>query len=230
MEHILYNSYFFENDQYGKDAYDYAREFLFEEDTEHRFSDDDYIDDKDQLILSGFETYKCPVCGDIFNTLIEAKECCRDQKWESELDIPDDIVSDEVYFQDSVSYDDFKREFSGFINQSANGFLLCGTIGRWTGPCSGGCYINCFDDLYNFWGGCDYIKVYDKKGHLYIEASHHDGTNYAELKEITDKGGIYKNSHYYDSDREVHDTLFNNNFYTRLPHYAHRVWGCKKGS
>ena len=63
-----------------------------------------------------------------------------------------------------------------------------------------------------------------------IKASHHDGTNYAELKELTCKGSNYAADHRYDSDREVHEKLWNSNFYTRLPHYAHKVWGCKKGA
>ena len=31
MKHIIYSNYFWENDKNSKDAYDYAREYLFEE-------------------------------------------------------------------------------------------------------------------------------------------------------------------------------------------------------
>lgn len=187
MKHILFSNYFWENDASGKDQYDYAREYLFEEYAE-------------------------------------------DEGWESEDDVPDDRVFQEVYNQSDFDWDHFKHAFERFIQDSDTGFLLCGDAGTWRGIMSGGCYVDKFDDLYKFWDGCDYIKVYDEGGHLYIEASHHDGNNYAELKELTKKGTEYKDTHYWDSDQDVHGTLFGSNFYTRLPHYAHKVWGCKKGA
>ena len=187
MKHVLFSNYSWVNDESGKDAYDYAREYLFEEYAE-------------------------------------------EEGWESENDIPDERVNSEVSFQEECNWDDFKAEFGRFIKDSHYGFLLCGDIGTWRGQVAGGCYINEFDDLYKFWSSCDYIKVYDEKGHLYIEASHHDGNNYAELKELTQKGADYKENHYWDSDREVHEKLWDSNFYTRLPHYAHKVWGCRKGA
>ena len=186
-EHILFSNYFWENDEEGKDQYDYAREFLFEEYGE-------------------------------------------EEGWETEDDVPDNRVTDEVYAQSEFTWDDFKVEFGRFLGDSNNGFLLVGTCGLWNGTYDGGCYVNSFDDLHKFWKDCDYIKVYDEGGHLYVKASHHDGTNYAELKELTRKGNSYADNHYWDSDRDVHKVLWNSNFYTRLPHYAHKVWGCKKGA
>lgn len=186
-EHVLFSNYFWENDENGKDRYDYAREYLFEEYGE-------------------------------------------DEGWLCDLDVPDNRVTDEVYAQSGFDWDDFKYEFGRFLKDSNNGFLLVGTCGCWDGTYNGGCYVNEFNDLYKFWDGCDYIKVYDEGGHLYIEASHHDGSNYAELRELTCKGSNYALNHRWDSDREVHETLMSSNFYTRLPHYAHKVWGCKKGA
>ena len=227
-QHILFNNYHWENDEYGKDHYDYAREEIWENDEEHRFADEDYKDN--QLSINGFETYTCPICGDEFNTLAEAKECCRDEKWETMDDIPDELVNRRVYDNEGWDWDDFKAEFGHYIQNTSNGFLMRGDVGTWMGSREGGCYVNKFDDLYKFWNDCDYIKVYDEGGHLYVEASHHDGNNYAELKELTPKAAEYIDKHYWDSDREVHEKLWNSNFYTRLPHYAHKVWGCKKGA
>ena len=187
MKHVLFSNYSWESDERGKDSYDYAREFLFEEYAE-------------------------------------------DEGWETEDDIPDNRVDDEVALQEELDWDNFKYEFGKFLKDSNYGFLLCGDVGTWRGSRSGGCYVYSFDDLYKFWQHCDYIKVYDEGGHLYIEASHHDGNNYAELKELTEKGSEYAGEHYWDSDQEVHEKLWNSTYYTRLPHYAHRVWGCKKGA
>lgn len=186
-QHVLFSNYFWENDENGKDRYDYAREYLFDEYAE-------------------------------------------EEEWKTKDDIPDERVTEEVYQQSEWDWEDFKAEFEHFLKESTNGFLLVGTCGCWDGTHDGGCYVNKFDDLYKFWDGCRDIKVYDESGHLYIKASHHDGTNYAELKELTCKGSNYAADHRYDSDREVHEKLWNSNFYTRLPHYAHKVWGCKKGA
>ena len=186
-ERILFSNYFWENDSEGKDKYDYAREYLFEEHGES-------------------------------------------EGWATEDDVPDNRVTDEVYAQSEFDWEDFKVDFDHFLKHSANGFVAIGTCGLWDGTYDGGCYIETFDDLYRFWKDCNYIKIYDKGGHLYLKASHHDGTNYAELKELTEKGYEYKESHYWDSDREVHETLWSSNFYTRLPHYAHKRWGHKKGA
>ena len=185
-EHILFSNYFWENDDEGKDKYDYAREYLFEEYGE-------------------------------------------DEEWATEDDVPESRVTSEVYAQSEFDWDDFKYAFGKFLKDSHNGFLLVGTCGCWDGTYDGGCYVDKFDDLYKFWKDCRDIKVYDECGHLYIKATHHDGTNYAELKELTCKGSEYAGNHYWDSDQDVHKALWNSNFFTRLPHYAHKVWGCKKG-
>ena len=226
-EHVLFSNYFWENDEYGKDHYDYAREEIWKNDEEHRFTDADYT--SEQISIEGIESFTCPICGVEFETLEEAKECCRDDKWETADDIPDEEVNRMVYDREEWDWDDFKVEFGHFIEKSDNGFLLVGTCGLWNGTYDGGCYVDKFDDLYKFWKDCRDIKVYDECGHLYIKATHHDGTNYAELKELTCKGSEYAGNHYWDSDQDVHKTLWNSNFFTRLPHYAHKVWGCKKG-
>ena len=158
------------------------------------------------------------------------EECDDDVDWETEDDTPDDKITEEVYAQSELDWYDFKVEFGKFLKDSYNGFLLIGTCGRWNGTYEGGCYVNSFDDLYKFWEDCRDIKVWDEGGHLYIKATHHDGTNYAELRELTCKGSNYALNHRWDDDREVHETLMSSNFYTRLPHYAHKVWGCKKGA
>ena len=227
-QHVLFSNYHWENDEYGKDHYDYAREEIWENDDEHRFTDADYA--SEQLSIEGLETFTCPICGEEFETLEEAKGCCRNDKWETMDDIPDDEVSRMVYDREEWDWDDFKAELGKFIKDSPYGLLMTGYIGTWRGNEDGGCYIDKFDDLYRFWKNCDYIKVYDEGGHLYVQAGHHDGTNYAELKVLTQAGSEYANEHYWDSDREVHEKLWNSTYYTRLPHYAHQVWGCKKGA
>ena len=225
-QHILFSNYHWEDDKYGKDHYDYAREEIWENDEEHRFANEDYVSDQ-QSILGVFT---CPICGEEFEIIEDAKECCRDEKWETMDDIPEDKVNRRVYSNEEWDWESFEYEFSQFIKDSEYGLLLCGEVGTWRGKQSGGCYIEEFNDLYKFWNHCDYIKVYDEGGHLYIRASHHDGDNFAELKALTSAGYEYAKEHYCDDDQEVHEKLWNSTYYTRLPHYAHKVWGCKKGA
>lgn len=50
---------------------------------------------------------------------------------------------------------------------------------------------------------CDYFRIYDENGHMYLTCSHHDGTNHFEIKIVTEKG------------------------YTVLPRFAEKIYGCK---
>ena len=181
MKHILFSNYFWENDEYGKDQYDYARDYLFSE----------YSEDED---------------------------------WETQDDVPDERVVNEVYAQSEWYWEDFKTEFGKFIKDSDYGFLLCGDIGTWRGSVAGGCYVNEFDDLYKFWEDCRDVKVYDEGGHLYIQATHHDGTNYYEYRVIREDRNI----------ENLLDAIYNGeeisrarlNYYTKsLYPYVAKIYG-----
>lgn len=215
---VIFSNYHWEKDEHGKSHYDYARELLFVEDEEHRFADTDYYD-ADQLCIEGLETYTCPICGNTFTSLVDAKQCCRDDKWETEDDIPDNIVSNFVYNDECWEWDGVVADLKYLIKKSPHGFVLYGSIGRWNGTVPGAWIIKEFDDLYDCWQDCDYIKIYDEDGHLYIECSHHDGNNKYELKELTAAGADFEG----DFDR-----LWNDDNYTQPAYFAHKVWGCEK--
>lgn len=134
-------------------------------------------------------------------------------------------VWDEVDFLDDIYWDDFKEEFENFMDGHV--FVLQGEIGTWRGQMAGGFTFDSFSELSKAWEDCDYLKIYDENGHLYIECSHHDGTNFYEVRKLTEKGEEYLNNHHYDDEREVHNRLMKNP-YSILPNYAHEVWGCKK--
>lgn len=78
---------------------------------------------------------------------------------------------------------------------------------------------------------CDYIHLYDKNGRLYLKCSHHDGTNYYEIKKVTDKGVEYLanwEDNWDDNRTEqyVHNQIMER--YSVLPHFVHEVYGCPK--
>lgn len=129
MKYILFSNYHWENDEHGKDHYDYARKDIFDNDEEHRFEDSDYYD-TEQLCIAGCETYTCPICGEVFTSLAEAKECCREEKWETPDDIPEDMVYDQVNDNEEWDWRDMEVELKRFLDKSTYGFLLCGSVGR----------------------------------------------------------------------------------------------------
>ena len=119
----------------------------------------------------------------------------------------------------------FEDELNEFLSDKT--MIMTGTIGRWNGSYSGGKIINCYDDILSFFEDCGYAKIYDCNGHLYCKASHHDGTNYAELKVLTDRGLEYYNNHEYDyEESRLYENLMK--YYSKLPNFANLVWGCKK--
>lgn len=134
-------------------------------------------------------------------------------------------IYDEAYFLDGVYWGDFEANFKNFFDSHT--FILQGTIGTWRGKAKGGYIFDSFNELSKAWDDCEYVKIYDENGHLYIKCSHHDGTNHYEIRMLNEKGYDYADRHYYDDEEEVHDKLMKNP-YSVLPDVAHIVYGCPK--
>lgn len=143
--------------------------------------------------------------------------------WNSPEDIPDERVFDEMDFQDREQWDDIKTELA--ILFSKNIYLLTGTCGRWNGPAQGGKFIRSVNDLLSCIDHLDYIRIFDRNGHLYIHGSHHDGSDDYELKRLTGKGCELAYNNCFAHDRRLHNTIMSSNFYSALPRYAQRVYG-----
>ena len=144
-------------------------------------------------------------------------------------DIPDNEIFNEMDFMDYIEWGELVKDFNDFLE---NRTLVCtGSVGLWTGQHEGGTIIEDFEDMRKLWNDCDYVHIYDKNGHLYIKCSHHDGINYYELRELTQKGlDLYERHNLWGdewTDRRLHKTLFKKP-YSVLPNYAHIVYGCKK--
>lgn len=152
---------------------------------------------------------------------------------ESNGDVSDDTVWACVYDISNEYFKDALAELKKFFDGIDEMGILFGNIGRWNGVSSG---FNTFrgedfEDVFrDAITDCDYIKVWDENGHLYIECSHHDGTNCYEVKRLTERGKVYfENWNYaYDdkrTSRYVLDQLVRR--YSVLPRYAEKVMGCK---
>lgn len=143
--------------------------------------------------------------------------------WNSPDDIPDKQVWNEIDAQDRIQWDDVRNELDAMFEK--NVYLLTGTCGRWNGPVQGGKFIRSVGDLLSCMDHLDYIRIYDKNGHLYIHGSHHDGDDDYELKRLTHKGYELADLNYFACDRQLHTAIMNCNFYSALPRYAQKVYG-----
>ena len=165
---------------------------------------------------------------DFFCTEDDAREIIMElendyEEYESKDDIPDDKVWDRIRLEEEFAWDDFKREINECMQDAT--YLLCGTVGRWNGRAEGGCFVETVEDIVRGFGcDCDYFKFYEQNGHFYVKCSHHDGTNFAEMKRVSDKGmEYYRNNEYDKDDEELHDTMWNSNFMTGLPHFGKKL-------
>lgn len=136
----------------------------------------------------------------------------------------DDVDDDEIYkFLDAQHDDDWQElEFELEKLFKHNYAIIVGTLGLWYGRVDGGKFINNVGEFIEMLK--DNTKIYDKDGHLFIETSHHDGTNYYEMKLLTKKGVELAENNGFRHDRKLHQTIFNNNFYSKLPKLYDKLW------
>lgn len=150
------------------------------------------------------------------------------ERVDSEDEVTDEMVWDEIADLEAMYWDDMVWELESFFEKGC-AWLLTGTIGRWDGNYKGGFIFNTFDEFAKCLKDCDYVKITDDMGHFEIECSHHDGTNYFEVKELTEDGcEWYDVNQYSKSDEELHMWLWESNEWTKLPHFAKRVYGCEE--
>ena len=104
--------------------------------------------------------------------------------------------------------------------------LARGTAGTWRGKREA---ARLFDDIEQaierITRDCDYIKIWTDNKHLYIRASHHDGTHEFELKLVTADGETYYDNWIYGNNPRIDnldewtilDRMWNNSKYSKLP-------------
>ena len=146
-------------------------------------------------------------------------------------DIAEDTIWDEIHERDEMEWEIVNNEMTQFFEESNATWLAVGSVGRWNGRFDGGFIFTTFSGLLSqITKDCDYLRLMDMNGHLYVRCSHHDGTNEVEIKKITKAGEqLWQNWSYSDqkryaySERELHKKLFEH--YTVLPNCAHKMFG-----
>lgn len=159
----------------------------------------------------------------------ETQQWLKERKYEDEnienYEPSDEEIYEALSFQEEIEWDAFARDIKTFINTKSEAWILQGDVGTWRGAKRGGFVFKTFDEMLKATRDCNSIEFKDVDGHLYLTCSHHDGTNYFEIKKLTYNGyNLYVENDCDDSE-EFHNTLLNTNFYSGLPYYAKTVWG-----
>ena len=141
-------------------------------------------------------------------------------EWTSPESISDADVYEEWGEICSLHWDNFQLEMELFLQ--SNYCLMCGTVGTWRGNMKGGKFIQSLHDFNSIFRSCEHICVYEENGHFHIVASHHDGTNYMEMKVLTNRGMASAQHNMWDNDRALHERLWNSSTYTKLPRMARK--------
>ena len=141
--------------------------------------------------------------------------------WGTPNDVPHSLIYDEIAEQNSIDWYDFTHELKKIIN---NGYyLMTGKVGRWNGTFDGGKFITNLNELLSSIEYLDVVTFTDENGHFKIKGSHHDGSDYFELKQLTKKGIELAEKYGFARDRQLHKTIMENNLSSKLPKIAKQM-------
>lgn len=176
---------------------------------------------KDKTITLYDSYYSCEQEKEMREFLFE--EYAEDEGWKSPDDIPDTRVYNTMRDQNNDDWRAIKDELESIFEKDC--YLMTGYCGTWRGNLAGGSFIHSLHDFMKVIDHLDDLRIIDRNGHLIVEGSHHDGSDRYELKRLTRKGYLLADSNDFARDRDLHETIMNNNLYSALPHFAKRVYG-----
>lgn len=139
----------------------------------------------------------------------------------------DDEIWDRIYFNDRINWEDEHSNLKNFFDCKGK-WIIFGFTQRWNGKYQTAYVFSDFDDAFcKATKDCDYFRIHDANGHLYITCSHHDGTNMYEIKKLTSKGESYLENwenNFNDNRTEeyVHNQIIEN--YSIIPRYFSTIY------
>lgn len=153
-----------------------------------------------------------------------AREC----EWvDEDEEITNEMRNEWRYQEDETNWDAEKEMLEDFFNGKTVGFF--GEVGLWHGTYKCGDIGEFWNLFYKATDNCNYIKIYDENGHMYLTCSHHDGTNHFEIKILNDDAEDYYDRWSYGTDNrkeyEVITQIYKR--YSKIPRFAEKVYGCK---
>lgn len=147
---------------------------------------------------------------------------------EEARELDPDLTDEEIdmFIEDTKrdELDNFIEEFKWYLDRYT--FIAAGTLGLWYGDVPCNTIVKNINDFDRLMQDADNIRIVDNKGHLQVEAHHHDGVNKFELRKLNDKGlAYYERNECELPIKTLHERLFTNN-YSQLPHYLKHLQGC----
>lgn len=151
-----------------------------------------------------------------------------DNGWvDDESEITDEMLIDWRNMEDEFDWRTAMEELENFFEGKTVGFF--GEVGRWNGTYKCGDTGDFWTLYYKAVRDCNYIKIYDENGHMYLTCSHHDGTNHFEIKILNDDAEDYYDRWSYGTDNrkeyEVLTQIYKR--FSKIPRYMQSVYGCK---
>lgn len=139
----------------------------------------------------------------------------------------ENISEEDIYClineQNDLAWSDFINEFEKYLLDKW--YIATGTCGLWNGEVKGGKVIPGINTFLNLLIDCNYVKISDIDGRLMIKCSHHDGTNYYELRELNDRGLDFYVKKEDITYKEMCETLFKK-YYSKRPNIFKKIYGC----
>lgn len=124
----------------------------------------------------------------------------------------------------NMNYEYLDDERANLNIQLENPILILANLGLWNGRCSGYKIIHSGNIKDILCSDCDYVKWYCDAYNLKCEATHHDGTNYYEYREIRPNVNIDKLCEKLYNGEEISRAEINR--YTKsLRPYIQKVYG-----
>ena len=128
------------------------------------------------------------------DTFCEGGYCYQDYlEWCEENEVGADVEGGEDYWRwiEEMLADDVECFFTNMKYSDCNGpCVVTGTLGLWWGhpTIEPEKFNSLAEAIHECWDGCDAVQVWGKNGVIYVKGMHHDGSNYFEIRPLTERG------------------------------------------
>ena len=106
--------------------------------------------------------------------------------YDNESDVPDHFIKSELDYENEVNYNNFIYQIQEIFKTTA--FVVNGTCTTILGCCSGCTIIANFEEFERLIENCKHIKITLEEDKLVIQCKHNQGTNYYNLRQLTQFG------------------------------------------
>ena len=175
---------------------------------------------KERIIYDNYNIYDTYSDEDMIELAIENGMA------DSKDEVTESMIDDLRWDEDAIDWETAKRELADYFKNET--VIFFGTLGLWYGRTAGGKTGDFENLLMSAIQDCTYVKIYENNGRMFLECSHHDGTNEFEIKIINERGKQYLENWEYGSwnDKrtlqDVHTQIIKR--YSRRPQFCKNVY------